>query len=212
MEALVWVGLALVLFLCGVLALGFGVLKDQRDALRLEVAEAEERLAAAQAELATAGTKITTLTSTGADIIPKVGWRKARLMNKPEFLLFCDLERLIARAPSGHRLFTQVSCGEFLDVAYRAVLEEIAKDAFHCLNRKRVDFLIIDRVGMPVFAIEYQGSGHYQGNAHDRDHAKRVACHAAGVRFMEVPPEGLTPGQKRDLYDLLAPPAGLAAE
>ncbi|OAN68743.1 hypothetical protein A8B78_22175 [Jannaschia sp. EhC01] len=163
-------------------------------------------------DLAREKAKTARLTSHGADLVQRVGWRKKRLMNRPEFYLFKELERLIARQSGGYRLFTQVSCGEFLDVAYRADLKQIAIDATHCLGRKRVDFLIIDRVGMPVCAIEYQGEGHFQGTAHDRDHAKRVACFASGVRFMEVFPGGLTEGQRQDLAQLLAPARVVAAQ
>lgn len=204
-EAANWVIIICVIAVVSFLFLGLSVMKDQRDVLREEKADLEEALAAKQR-------KIATLTSSGAELVPKVGWRKKKLMNKPEFYLFRELENLIGRSSSGHRLFTQVSCGEFLEVAYRHDLKETAEDAFHCLNRKRVDFLIIDRFGVPVLAIEYHGSGHYQGSVHDRDHTKRVACFAAGIQFLEVPETGLTAGQRRDLHDLLGTISRVAAE
>ena len=156
-----------------------------------------------ETDLASARAQIATLKSHGADLVQRVGWRPQRLMNKPEFRLYRTLEQMVAQGGAGHRVFAQVSCGEFLEVAYRADLKDIANDAWHCLNRKRVDFLIIDRWGMPVAAIEYHGEGHFQGNAQDRDHAKRVACQAAGIRFVEVAASGLTEGQRADLAALL---------
>ncbi|QXT40786.1 DUF2726 domain-containing protein [Gymnodinialimonas ceratoperidinii] len=172
----------------------------------------KEKLAEAEHALAEEKAKNARLFSHGADLIQRVGWRKQRLMNRPEYHLFRELERLVAQSSRGYRVFTQVSCGEFLEVAYRADLKDIAQEASHCLNRKRVDFLLIDRVGNPVCAIEYQGDGHYQGSAHGRDHAKRVACHAAGIRFLEVAAGGLTAGQRRDLRDLLGLKDAIAAE
>jgi hypothetical protein len=109
------------------------------------------------------------------------------------------LETLVQQAPGGHRLFAQVSYGAFLEATARADLEETRKAANHALIRKRADFLIIDRYGNPTAVLEYQGDGHYQGNAHDRDHAKRIACHAAGIPFIQVHAVGLTPGQNVDL-------------
>jgi hypothetical protein len=172
------------------------------------------RAEALEEQLGDANAQIAMLKSHGADLVQKVGWRRQKLMNLPEFRLFQQLERLVAQGSKGHRVFTQVSCGEFLEVAYRADLKDIARNATHCLNRKRVDFLLIDRSGKPIAAIEYQGEGHYQGNAHDRDHAKRVACHAAGIRFVEVAASGLTNGQKADLLDLIGckPKSAIAAE
>lgn len=151
-------------------------------------------------------------TSSGADLATKVGWRKQRLMNKPEFALYCELCALVATGRAGHRLFAQVAFGAFLEVMAREDRREIADAAYHAVHRKVADFLLIDRFGNPVAVIEYQGAGHYQGNAHARDHAKRVACQRANIHFVEVPMTGLTMGQKTDLRKILGLPAQLAAE
>ena len=49
------------------------------------------------------------------------------------------------------------------------------KQAFSAFNSKRVDMLIIDWIGSPRIAVEYQGWGHYQGNVEGRDRVKRKA-------------------------------------
>lgn len=192
--------------LCIIVLMRDIAMKHKRASLKHErrASRSQRRSDALEDELAAAHAQIATLKSHGADLAQKVGWRPQRLMNRPEFRLFCTLESLMAQGGRGHRVFAQVSCGEFLEVAYRADLKAIAGDAWHCLNRKRVDFLIIDRGGMPIVAIEYHGEGHFQGNAQDRDHAKRVACQAAGIRFMEVAASGLTQGQQADLQALLS--------
>jgi hypothetical protein len=150
--------------------------------------------------------------SSGADLAPKVGWRKQRFMNKPEFVLFLELERIVAQGRAGHRLFAQVSFGAFLEATSRADLTQIRDAAFYSVQRKVADFLLIDKFGNPVAVIEYQGDGHYQGNAHDRDHAKRVACQRAGIPYIEVPATGLTKGQRHDLRLLLGIAPQMAAE
>jgi hypothetical protein len=169
---------------------------------RQQAEEAAERLSA----------DLNRYKSPGHDHAQKVGWRRKRLLNKPEYGLLRQLETLVQRAPGGYRLFAQVSYGAFLEATSRHDLEETRKAAEHAPIRKRADFLIIDRYGNPVAVLEYQGDGHYQGNAHDRDQAKRIACHRAGIPFIEVPAEGLTCGQRLDLEQRLGLRPPLAAE
>lgn len=64
------------------------------------------------------------------------------------------------------------------------------------INSKRADFLVVDREGWPVAVIEYQGSGHYQGNAQERDAVKRTVLPRAGIRYIEV----AAPLSKRRLH------------
>ena len=84
----------------------------------------------------------------------------------------------IAAAKKGHRAFAETSLGE--------VLESPDNDAFHSINAKRVDILVVDKGGWPVFAVEYQGPGHYQGTAAARDAIKKEALRRAGVGYIEV--------------------------
>ena len=49
--------------------------------------------------------------------------------------------------------------------------------------------LIVSSAGEPLAAIEYQGSGHYQGTAPARDAVKKEALRRAGVRYIEVTPD-----------------------
>src|SRR4051794_35676778 len=66
------------------------------------------------------------------------------------------------------------------------ILESPSKDAFRSINAKRVDILVVDRGGWPVFAVEYQGPGHHQGTAAARDTIKKEALRRAGVGYVEV--------------------------
>ena len=66
-------------------------------------------------------------------------FQKKRLMNKEEFRLYVQLERLIGSNTNGMRLFSQVPLGE--------ILRSNDSDAFFCINSKRCDFVIIDRNG-----------------------------------------------------------------
>jgi hypothetical protein len=66
---------------------------------------------------------------------------------------------------------------------FKTIEEETA--AAH-RNSKRIHIRIVDRAGRPVVAVEYQGSGHYQGTAAIRDAVKKEALLKAGVRYVEV--------------------------
>jgi hypothetical protein len=72
----------------------------------------------------------------------------------------------------------QVCVGEFVSSPDEA--------AFRAVNSKRVDILIVSERRQPIAAIEYQGEGHYQGEAPARDAVKREALRKAGVRFIEI--------------------------
>jgi len=105
-------------------------------------------------------------------------FRKQPLLNKSEARVFAAAERAIAQAGLNWRVMAQVNLGEILT----------SKDdsAFRAINSKRVDLLVVTSVGEPVAAIEYQGSGHYQGNAQIRDAIKRAALTQAGIAYIEI--------------------------
>ncbi|MBL6932204.1 MAG: DUF2726 domain-containing protein [Rhodospirillales bacterium] len=107
---------------------------------------------------------------------------KKKLMNKSEFRVFQVLEQWIkSNANLGFRLFSQVAIGEYLGAS--------ENQAFHSINSKRVDFLIINPFGEAMVAIEYQGEAHYQNNAQDRDEVKAIAHDKAGIKLVEIFPD-----------------------
>ncbi|OOF80218.1 DUF2726 domain-containing protein [Rodentibacter caecimuris] len=116
-------------------------------------------------------------------LISEAIFTKKTLMNKSEYQLFLKITQRLNSIENRQyfRLFSQVSMGEIL----------ATKDNRHfaLINSKRVDFLIIDRKGYPVIAIEYQGKGHYQQNAIERDAIKREACRKANIKYLEFDDE-----------------------
>lgn len=142
--------------------------------------------------------------------IRQVAWRTKTLMNGAEYRTFCQLERLVAESGGGQRLFSQVSMGEILRVDPKSGDRSACTSAFNRVNAKRVDYLIIDRAGFPLAAIEYHGSGHYQANAEIRDRIKREAFRLAGVPFVEIARQGMSNQQLAELRGILGH-AGLAA-
>ena len=81
----------------------------------------------------------------------------------------------------------QTSLGEILRPKRQPLSLDDADLAYRSINSKRADFIIVDRRGLAVLAVEYHGQGHYQGNAMLRDAVKREAFRSAGIALIEVP-------------------------
>jgi hypothetical protein len=105
-------------------------------------------------------------------------FERRKLLNVSEHKVFKIIERDIWSARRGYRIFAQTSLGE--------ILRSPDEQAFRSINSKRVDILIVDPDSWPVLAVEYQGSGHYQGTAAARDAVKKEALRKAGVGYVEV--------------------------
>ncbi|MCY4440137.1 MAG: DUF2726 domain-containing protein [Deltaproteobacteria bacterium] len=123
------------------------------------------------------------------EFISRVDFEPRRLLNKPEYGILLILERLTRDIGGGHRVMAQTSLGEIIAPRNTSASEEARDLAFRSINSKRLDFLVIDRSGMPALAVEYQGHGHYQNRAFMRDAVKREAVRKAGVPFLEIPAE-----------------------
>lgn len=124
-----------------------------------------------------------------ADAIARVDFVKTPLMNRGEYRVFAILERSINQLGRGYRVMAQVNLGEILKPDDKTP-ETLRAEAFASINSKRVDFLIIDRIGHAALAIEVQGSGHYLGNtAFMRDAVKKEALRRAGVPLLEATPD-----------------------
>lgn len=121
------------------------------------------------------------------DFIDRVDFRARRLLNKPEYRILRILEKVTREIGGGHRVMAQVSLGEV--IAPQSTLASDEALAFRSINSKRLDFLVIDRTGMPALAVEYQGHGHYQNGAFQRDAVKREAVRKAGIPWQEIAAE-----------------------
>lgn len=108
-------------------------------------------------------------------------FERRRLLNNGEYQVFKIVEKEVRDARKGYRVFAQTCLGE--------ILASSNGDAFHSINSKRVDILVVDQGGWPVAAIEYQGRGHFQGNAVQRDAVKKEALGRAGIRYIEITPD-----------------------
>lgn len=105
-------------------------------------------------------------------------FERKRVMSKPEYRVFKEIEAEAAACKGGYRVFAQTSLGE--------VLRSTDKRAHSAINSKRSDILVIGPDGFPILAVEYQGEGHYQFDAAARDAVKHEALRKAGVACIEV--------------------------
>ena len=128
------------------------------------------------------------------------------LLNKPEAKLFAALNKAVIARNPGWQVMAQVSLGEFL--------ASDDKDAFGCINAKRVDFALMDTDCRVRHVLEYQGSGHHLpgGAAAARDAVKKEALRKAGIGYHEVVAGHTTPAELRTLVEKLVPQPRLHPE
>ena len=120
----------------------------------------------------------------------EASFKSRALLNKPERRLMAILEKALLEESPGWRAMGQVSLGE--------ILWSDDKTAFHAINAKRVDMLIVDEDFMPLHAVEFQGTGHHLSNeTAARDAVKKEALRRAGIGYVEVV-SGDTPAQVRE--------------
>jgi hypothetical protein len=119
------------------------------------------------------------------------------LLNRSEAKLFASLDRMVLARNPAWQVMAQVSLGE--------VLRSTDKDAYRCINSKRVDLMLVDGDCQPRHAIEYQGGGHHQGSAAARDAVKKEALRRAGVGYHEVVAGVTTPAEVKRLVERLVP-------
>jgi hypothetical protein len=108
-------------------------------------------------------------------------FKKQKLMNFSEFVVFRAIEQDVALKRCGFRVVAQAPLGE--------ILKSNHEKGFRAVNGKRVDMLIVDRGGWPILAIEYQGEGHHNNTSGLRDAIKRTALTKAGIGYLEIFPK-----------------------
>ena len=126
--------------------------------------------------------------------VMKADFKAQPLLNKCEARLFKALDKMVIEMRPGWQVMAQVSLGEILRCE--------DKDAYACINSKRVDLLIVDDECKPIHAIEYQGGGHFKG-AHAtaaRDAVKKEALRRAEIGYVEVV-AGDTPAELRRVVE-----------
>src|SRR5436190_10581874 len=117
------------------------------------------------------------------------------VLNRGEARVFRELHRMVIGRNPAWQVMAQVSLGEILRCKDR--------EAYRCINSKRVDLLLMDGDCQPRHAIEYQGRGHHQSTAAARDAVKKEALRRAGIGYHEVVAGHTTPAELRRLVERL---------
>jgi hypothetical protein len=129
-------------------------------------------------------------------LVMQADFERRSLLNVKERRLLACLDKVLLEEAPGWRAMGQVSLGE--------VLKSEDEAAYFAINSKRVDLLIVDTQCQPLFAIEYQGTGHHLGHtAIARDAVKMEALRKAGIGYETIRP-GDTPGELRALVRKVA--------
>lgn len=134
--------------------------------------------------------------------VSAVEFERQPLLNKGEYRVLVVLENVVRDLRAGYRVMAQTNLGEVLRPK-RGENAQKADLAFRSINSKRSDFIVVDRRGFAVLAVEYQGEGHYQGSAARRDEVKRTVFRSAGVALIEVPAQFDSGGLAREVYEAL---------
>ncbi len=112
------------------------------------------------------------------EIVMGASFQAQPVLNRSELRLLNLVEACLAQAAPQWRVMAQVSLGE--------IVKSEARDAYLAVNSKRVDLLLIDGASRPLYAVEFQGSGHFLGaDAAARDAVKREALRKAGIGYVE---------------------------
>jgi hypothetical protein len=129
--------------------------------------------------------------------VMRADFRPRPLLNKSEAQVFRALDKAVIARNPGWQVMAQVSLGEFL--------ASDDKDAYFCINSKRVDFALMDERAQVRHALEYQGNGHHQNAAAARDAVKKEALRKAGIGYHEVVAGHTTPAELKRLVEKLVP-------
>jgi hypothetical protein len=129
-------------------------------------------------------------------IVSAAQFKRRPILSKLEARVLYWAEEAIKEQGLRWRAMAQVSLGE--------VLSSVDARAYGAINSKRADILLVAGNGDPMLAIEYQGSGHYQGSAPARDAVKREALRKAGIRYFEMTPDHAAKDLAREIARIAA--------
>ena len=121
------------------------------------------------------------------EFVSRVAFDRQPILNKAEAPLLVLLEEVIRDLNCGLRVMAQTSMGEIFRPRQGSASRHDCNLAFRSINSKRLDFVIVDRCGLPVLVVEYQGAGHYREQSFMRDAVKREVVRKANVTFLEIP-------------------------
>jgi hypothetical protein len=129
--------------------------------------------------------------------VMRANFKERALLNNSEARVFRELDKMVIARNPGWQVMAQVCVGEFLS--------SDDKEAYGCINSKRVDLLLMDGDCRARHALEYQGTGHHRGSAAARDAVKKEALRKAGVGYHEIVAGHTTPSELKRLVEKLVP-------
>lgn len=114
----------------------------------------------------------------GLSLVSNTTYTPYKVLNREEAYVFYKLEAWVRGRGRGERVFPQVPMGAYLKTPN--------DDAHRLIGSKRPDYVIVNRRGLPICVVEYQGGGHYQGDSDLRDAIKKAALNNASIPLVEI--------------------------
>lgn len=88
-----------------------------------------------------------------ADALSKVDFAAKPMMPWEQYCLLRDIEAFLFDQNAGHRLFSKVQLSDAFGVSAAQMTAELSEAVDRALKPFKLDFLILDRHGMPVLAL-----------------------------------------------------------
>jgi hypothetical protein len=147
------------------------------------------------------GSKIEELPKITAYPMPVIGLIEERV--------FDALEDIASQSIMGHRVLTQLSLSAFLYAGSSGLSRADEQRVTAHLAGLQVDFLIVDADWQPVVAVNIERDA---GVASDALELEGEICRRAGVAYLIVNADGLSPERRDEISRLLQPREGIAAQ
>ena len=109
--------------------------------------------------------------------------RPSLFVNKSEFAFFHVLQRYM---PDGHYLMSKVRLEDIIGVKRAIKNPDIRWKLRNRVKSRHVDFLVIDKSGQAVLAIELDGPSHDTNETNNADHLKDGLFKACGIPLERV--------------------------
>ena len=125
----------------------------------------------------------------GAELesVSRVDFEPRTLLSQSEFRILRILEQAVRQADKDHRVLPRTGLSHAVTPRNSSATAADRDLASRSISGERLDFLVIDRDGRPVLAVEYRGREPYGRKAFIRDALKREALRKAGIELLEVP-------------------------
>lgn len=143
------------------------------------------------------------------DVMPPINAYPMPVIGLIEERVFDELEDIASQSIMGHRVLTQLSLSAFLYAGSSGLSRADERRVVSHLAGLQVDFLIVDADWRPVVAVNIERDASAADEALEEE---ADICARAGVAYLIVNADGLSPERQDEIRRLLENRAGIAAQ